>query len=102
MERDGVEEGVEAALEEAELGLVADHAVGLAGAGDAVGEEEAVLADEQVLDEREADVLEQLLLRGRLVEYLAERVHELLDLTRAIRGRTLFNHLNATHIHSLV
>ena len=74
---DGDEDGLEGPLQEAVLGAVAHHAVGLARPSHAVREQQAVLAVEHVLDERLGHVLVQLPLSGRLVKHLSERVDQL-------------------------
>ena len=101
LKRYRVEQGVQGALQQPKLRLIAAHRVRLPAARDSIRKQKAVLSVEHVLHERQADLLEDLLLGRELVVDLSERVDQLLDLARSVRGRALLNKLNQLNQRNL-
>lgn len=92
---DAVEDDVEAARDDAAVAGLAVHRVRLARAGDAVGEQQAVLPVEHVVDERQRRRAEELLLRRALVEDASEGVARRLGGAAAVALRRL----RRRHLH---
>ena len=81
--------------------MIAAHRVRLPAARHPIRKQKSILSVEHVLHERQADLLKDLLLGGELVVDLSERVDQLFDLARSVRGRALSNKLNRLNKRSL-